>query len=704
MSVFTLEKANGIATIIMNDPSQAQNVLNTQIQAEFEQVFTDVEADSSLSGLIFTSSKPKCFVAGADISMLQSIETKEQCVAACKSLYALCQRIVDLPLITVAAIDGACLGGGLELALAFDYRIASDDKSTKIGVPEVQLGVMPGGGGTQRLPRLIDLPTALDLLLTGKQLNAKRAKRAGLIDRITVKEHLQSLAARLISAGKPDRKQSVKDRVLKFGPIRSYVIEQARKQTLKLTKGKYPAPLKILEVVDRGLGVSLDQGLEMEANGFADLLMTNESKQLMNIFFATTDLKKDSGVDADVAAKHIERIGVLGGGLMGAGIAYVSADRAKKDVRVKDISDVGAANALKYVGKIIDKKLARKRMPQHEYLPSINRVTAGITYDGFEKADVVIEAVFESLELKQKMVDDIEALSSDKEIVFATNTSALPIDSVAAKAKQPERVVGMHYFSPVEKMPLLEVVKGSKTADWATVTAVELGKQQGKTVIVVNDGPGFYTTRILVPYSMEAVRLVLEGVAIDEVDAALESFGMPVGPLKLMDEVGIDVGAHIVETLNKAFGERIPLIDGVDRVLSDDRQGKKNKRGFYDYSEESKGKKVDHSIYEVMGVKYPGRAEVSHQTDIAERVILTMLNEAAYCLEEGILRSARDGDIGAIFGLGFPPFLGGPFRYMDSIGAASVVNKLRALESDHGPRFAPAPSLIKMAENNDSFY
>jgi len=304
------------------------------------------------------------------------------------------------------------------------------------------------------------------------------------------------------------------------------------------------------------------------------------------------------------------------------------------------------------------------------------------------------------------MVADIEALSTDKskiETIFATNTSAIPIDDIAATAKFPERVVGMHYFSPVEKMPLLEVVKGSKTADWATATAVELGKRQGKTVIVVNDGPGFYTTRILVPYSMEAVRLLLEGVEIEEVDAALEQFGMPVGPIKLMDEVGIDVGAHIVVTLNEAFGDRIPLIDGIDKVLDDDRKGKKNSRGFYDYSESSKGKKVDRSIYKTMGVENAGRTELS-RVDIIDRVVLTMLNEAAYSLGEGILRSARDGDIGAIFGLGFPPFLGGPFRYMDSLGASEVVAKLEALKAIHGERFTPAPILLEMAKSGKSFY
>lgn len=703
MSTFILEKNDGLAIITMSMADSPQNVLNDSIAEEFDAVFNDIESDSSLQALIFRSGKAGCFVAGADISMLQGIDTFAQAKASSQLLHSLFQRIADLPITTVAAIDGVCLGGGLELALVFDYRVASSAKATKIGVPEVQLGVLPGGGGTTRLPRMLALPVALDLILTGKQLSATRAQKIGLVDKVVLPEVLMSCAERYAQKGKPKRSQAFKDRLMKFGLVRRLVISQARKQTLKLTKGKYPAPFKILEVINKGLGTSLPKALELEADGFAELLMTPESKQLVNLFFAVTDLKKDSGVDSDEQARPISSVGVLGAGLMGAGISYVTIDKAKVDVRLKDISLEGIANGIKHVGKIIDKKLARKRINHIERQTTLSRLTGSIDYRGFKNKDVVIEAVFESLELKQQMVADIEALESKLETVFATNTSAIPIDQIAEKAKYPERIVGMHYFSPVEKMPLLEVINGSKTADWATATAVELGKKQGKTVIVVNDGPGFYTTRVLVPYNMEAARLVLEGVSIEEVDTAMEDFGMPVGPLKLMDEVGIDVGSHIVTTLNSAFGNRIPLIDGIDKILNDNRKGKKNGRGFYDYGEDSKGKAVDRTIYSVMGIENPGRTELS-RTDITERIILTMLNEAAFCLGENILRSPRDGDIGAIFGLGFPPFLGGPFRYMDTLGADVVVQKLKALRSIHGERFTPAPILLELADAKTGFY
>ena len=477
---------------------------------------------------------------------------------------------------------------------------------------------------------------------------------------------------------------------------RKIIFSQARKKALKTTKGHYPAPIKILDVVEQGLATDLQSALKVEADGFAELLMTPVSKQCVNIFFATTELKKDSGVDSKAKAREVNKVGVLGAGLMGAGIASVTVEKAKLPVRLKDISAEGLARGFAYVGKILNKKVARRRLKPNKRDEIMSRLTGAINYSGFSNANVVIEAVFEDLKLKQSMIADVEKLAGDKDIIFATNTSAIPINDVAAKAKKPEQVIGMHYFSPVEKMPLLEIIKGDKTADWVTATAVQLGKDQGKTVIVVNDGPGFYTTRILVPYIMEAVRLVLEGIAIEDIDTALEKFGFPVGPIKLMDEVGIDVGSHIVENLNQAFGDRVPLIEQVEKVIADDRKGRKNKRGFYSYSSKNKSE-VDESIYSVLGIDEPGSKHLNADI-IVERVLLTMLNEAAFCLGDGILRSARDGDIGAIFGLGFPPYLGGPFRYMDSLGAAEVLAKLNALEEVNGKRFSPAPVLSKLAK------
>ncbi|MBT8114698.1 MAG: enoyl-CoA hydratase/isomerase family protein, partial [Arenicella sp.] len=492
MSTFTLTRSDGIAIITMDYAAQAQNVLNEAIRDDYEAIIAEVEADPELRGLIFTSGKPDCFLAGADINMLQSIESEEQAEESCKLLHAMTQRIIDMPLTTVAAIHGTCLGGGLELALAFDYRVATDADSTRIGVPEVQLGILPGGGGTQRIPRLIDLPTALDMLMTGRQLSARRAGAVGLVDKVCAPAVLQRVAESFIAKGKPKRKQTLKNRVL-AGPARGMIIAQARKKVMKMTKGHYPAPLKILETVDQGLSTDLQSGLQIEGSNFAKLLMSPESKQLVNIFFATTDLKKDSGIDSDAEPRVVSKVGVLGAGLMGAGISSVTIEKAKLNVRLKDINAEGLAKGVAYVGKLLDKKLARRRLRSNQRDKIMSRLTGTTDYTGFKSADVVIEAVFESLDLKQQMVSDIERVAADREPIFATNTSAIPIDDVAAKAQHPQRVIGMHYFSPVEKMPLLEIITGSKTADWVTATAVKLGKQQGKTVIVVNDGPGFYT-------------------------------------------------------------------------------------------------------------------------------------------------------------------------------------------------------------------
>lgn len=403
---------------------------------------------------------------------------------------------------------------------------------------------------------------------------------------------------------------------------------------------------------------------------------------------------------------------MLGAGLMGSGIAYVSMKNADTKVRLKDRDIEGVGRGISYVNKLLRKQVQRRRMSDLQKRQLQAKLSSTADYSGFKSADIVIEAVFEDLDLKRQMLADIESIEDNKEIIFASNTSALPIDDIAKGAKQPERVIGMHYFSPVEKMPLLEIVVGKDTSDWVTASCVELGKKQGKTVIVVNDSPGFYTTRILAPFINEATHMVYEGVTIEDVDDALQQAGFPVGPITLLDEVGIDVGSHIADTMEKSFGERLAPLEAMQKVVNDDRKGRKNKRGFYSYTEQknplsglfkSNSKTVDESIYTVLGGSSPGSKTLDADS-IAERCLLQMVNEAAYCLDEGVLRSARDGDIGAIFGLGFPPFLGGPFRYADAIGLDSLVSKLQVLEAEHGARFSPAPNLVKMAKQGKTFY
>ncbi|WP_444994472.1 fatty acid oxidation complex subunit alpha FadJ [Aliikangiella sp. IMCC44359] len=720
-SVFSLTTdERGIGWLTIDVPGETQNTLRQEFIDEICILLTDIESNKQIKALVLISGKETNFVAGADISMLESIASAEEAEQLSKKGHEIFNRLENLKMPVIAAIHGACLGGGLELAMACSHRISSDDKLTKLGLPEVQLGVLPGGGGTQRLPRLIGIAAALDMMLTGRQLIAKQAKKLGLIDEVVPLTNLRKAAEKLaFSQMGKTRRKSIDARVeikpaslLKFAELqklvletssfgRSIIFDKALQTVNKKTRGNYPAPEKIIECVRTGMEEGVQAGLSVEAKLFGELVVSPESKQLMNIFFATTELKKDSGVEQPVEVKNFQRIGVLGGGLMGAGIAFVSLDKAQKRVRLKDTGEQGINHALRYCWNIYRQRVKKKRMSISDASRQFAGLSGTTNYRGFKKVDLVIEAVFENLELKQQMVKEVEAVCEDN-MIFASNTSSIPITEIAKASLRPERVIGLHYFSPVERMPLLEVVITEKTDPDVIASCVEFGKQQGKTVIVVKDGTGFYTSRILGPFVNEAGHLIAEGVAIDKIDNALQDAGFPIGPITLLDEVGIDVGTKIAPILVAEFGERMAPPAIFSKLAEDNRKGKKNKRGFYLYSSSKKSsKKVDESIYTLLNVRPTNEMMAS---EIVNRCMLQMINEAVLCLQDGILKSARDGDIGAIFGLGFPPFLGGPFRYVDAIGAKGIVQQLRELEQKYGSRFAPATMLIKMSEKEESFY
>jgi 3-hydroxyacyl-CoA dehydrogenase/enoyl-CoA hydratase/3-hydroxybutyryl-CoA epimerase len=431
-------------------------------------------------------------------------------------------------------------------------------------------------------------------------------------------------------------------------------------------------------------------------------VVSDVSRRLVEIFFATTALKKDSGVDEPgIKGAKVEKIGMLGAGLMGAGIAYVSAE-AGLSVRLKDKDDAGLLRGFKQIRGILDEGVKKKKLTRQQREEKLALVTGATDFSGLRTAEVVVEAVFEELTLKQANLREVEKVNPAA--IFASNTSSIPIGKIAEAAQRPEQVIGMHFFSPVNKMPLLEIIRGPKTSAQTVATVAALGKRIGKTVIVVNDGPGFYTSRILAPYMNEASFLLAEGAAIDELDKALTDFGFPVGPLQLLDEVGIDVGTKVAHIMQGAFGDRLKAPEGFERLITDGRLGRKAKKGFYLYGEGKKklNKAVDQSAYDLLP---GGRQRKSIAAgEVAERCVLQMVNEAALCLGEGILRSARDGDIGAVFGLGFPPFRGGPFRYADALGAQTVVERLRRYQEKHGLRFAPAPLLVEMAKSGAKFF
>jgi 3-hydroxyacyl-CoA dehydrogenase/enoyl-CoA hydratase/3-hydroxybutyryl-CoA epimerase len=546
-------------------------------------------------------------------------------------------------------------------------------------------------------------------------VRARKALKLGLVDEVVPPPILLDVArrrARELASGELRREapaemarlrkeglREVQRLALERNAVgREILFREARKKLLDRTGGHYPAPEKALEAVRYGVEHGFQRGLAREARLFGELAASEVSKRLIDIFFATTALKKDTGVDdPSVKARPLARVGVLGGGLMGSGIAFVTIG-AGLPVRVREKDDPAAARALASVRSLLDDRVKRRAMDRLDRQATMRLVTAATDWSGLERVDVVIEAVFEDLALKQEMLRTFEGLNARG--IFASNTSSIPIARIAEVSSRPEAVLGMHYFSPVQKMPLLEVIVTPRTAPEVTATAVALGKKQGKTVIVVNDGPGFYTSRILTPYMNEAAEILVEGASVEDIDGALTAFGMPVGPITLLDEVGIDVGAKVGKILHQAFGERMAPPRALEQLVGEGRLGRKSRKGFYTYGE--KKKEVDETVYDLL----PGgrRRRKSSRDEIVERVVLQMVNEAIRCLGEGILRSSRDGDVGAIFGLGFPAFRGGPFRYADAIGPKAVLERLERWHDKYGFRFEPAPLLVEHARGGERFH
>ncbi|MFO0582588.1 MAG: fatty acid oxidation complex subunit alpha FadJ [Anaeromyxobacter sp.] len=707
---FKVEVADGVATLWLDEPGESVNVVEPGVGAEFATLLAELQADPAVKGIVFTSGKKDGFIAGAKIDMLQAVTTADEAEQLSRDGQLGFDRLAASKKPVIAAIHGAALGGGLEWALACQYRIASSDPKTQLGLPETQLGLIPGAGGTQRLPRLIGIAAALDIILAGKSVKAKKALRLGLVDEVVPPALLVQVArdrARAIGEGKfrrpPPPKKGAMERATQMALEENFLgrqllFSQARKQVLKKTRGHYPAPLAAIDVVEEGYAGGMEKGLAAEAKAFGKLAVTPVAKRLIEIFFATTALKKDSGVDdASVKPRKVNAVGVLGGGLMGSGIAYVTVG-AGIPVRLRERDDAAGAKALASVKQILDERVKRKSMDKLDRAATMRLLTTTTDWSGFAATEVLIEAVFEDLALKQAMVKAFEEVNPTG--IFASNTSSIPIGDIAKASKHPETVLGMHYFSPVNKMPLLEIIVTDRTSPEATATAVAVGKKQGKTVIVVKDGPGFYTSRILGPYMNEAAQLLVEGAAIEDLDRALVEFGFPVGPITLLDEVGIDVGDKVGKILHGAFGARMTPPEALHDVVAAGRLGRKNRKGFYTYDD--KEKRVDETVYDLL----PGgrtRKKIPHE-EIRERVALQMVNEAILCLGEGILRSARDGDIGAVFGLGFPPFLGGPFRWADSIGTGALLERMEKLRAKHGERFAPAPLLVEKGRAAKPFH
>jgi len=710
----------GIAYVRIDVEKKSVNTLSPEMTDRFDEILDGVRRASGLEGVVLHSGKEDNFIAGFDIERLRELRGQP------RELRELVERghrqmaeFGELDVPVVAAVDGTCLGGGLEVALACDDRVAADTDATTFGFPEVELGVIPGLGGTQRLPRRIDPQLALQMILTGREIDPGRAEDQGLVTDVVHPGILLDVAAdraRTLNRDGDGAGSRATNPLEALGewfedptaemvklaartPARRFIFDTARDTTRKQAGDDYPAPYRAIDVVETGFRDGFDAGIEAETEAFVDLVQTDVAGNLIEIFFAKNELENDPGYAEGAEPYGVDKVGVLGAGLMGAGIAQVCAyeDYA---VRLKDKDLEGLGWGLDYADGLFEKLVDKGLLTEPMADVKSGNIAGTTDWSGFGECDLVVEAVFEDLELKREMLDEVESRGGD-DLVFASNTSTIPIAEIAAEAERPENVLGMHFFSPVHKMPLLEIIRTEQTGDRALQTALEVGNRIGKTCIVVNDGPGFFTSRVIGAYINEAGWILEEGAAVEEIDEAMREFGFPVGPMKLVDEVGFDVAVKAAETLREAFSERWDAPTGLSNLAEQGRKGRKNEWGFYHY-EEGEAREVDESVYDVL----PGGGHRKSMDPelIRERCWLAMLNECVFCLEEGIAEEPRDVDIGVIFGLGFPPFRGGVLRHADAVGLETVADKLHRLADEFGDRLRPANLLEQKAEDGETFY
>ncbi|MGN6185403.1 MAG: 3-hydroxyacyl-CoA dehydrogenase NAD-binding domain-containing protein [Thermoanaerobaculia bacterium] len=691
---FSIERQGELAIVWFDLPGEKVNKLSTPVLNELLSV-VDQLASSDATKVIFASRKPGIFIAGADVMEFTTVTGAEQARAYVSLGQQVFTKVTKLKQTTVAAIDGACVGGGCELALSCDWRVISDSPKAQIGLPEVKLGIFPAWGGTSKLPRLIGLPGALDVILNGKTLDGKRAKKAGLVDEVVESGIVLQVAKKFADKGKRNVPGRTKFYVEGNPLARNLIFNKARQTVLKQTKGKYPAPLKAIDVMSYAMSNGVERGMQRELDEASTLVGNDVAKNLVQLFFLMEESKKDPYA---VKSRDTSVVGVLGAGIMGGGIAQIVADKTDADVRMRDINWKAIGGGMKAASKIWKKKVDRRRMTRGEMQRKLARITSTTDWSGFSRADVVIEAVVENVNIKRQVLAEFEALAKPGAI-FATNTSTIPITQIAAEAKNPENVVGMHFFNPVDRMPLVEVIRGEKTSEQAMVTVATLARKLGKTVVYCNDGPGFVVNRILGPYMNESGFLLEEGNSIESLDKAMTDFGMPMGPMALLDEVGIDVAAKVAGILTEAFGARMQKSTVVEKLYADGRHGKKNGKGLYLYAD-GKRQGPDASVYKLLGVT-PHAAD---EKAVVERMVLAMINEASLILDEKIVASAGELDLAMIMGTGFPPFRGGLLRYADSLGLPYIVSRLDELSMKVGPRYKPNEPLKRLAERDGKFY
>jgi 3-hydroxyacyl-CoA dehydrogenase / enoyl-CoA hydratase / 3-hydroxybutyryl-CoA epimerase len=683
----------GIAFLTFDRPGSAANIFD---QATFEQLnaFLDqVENDAAVRGLVIVSAKPKIFIAGADLTAFSKDPSAENLAKAVDQGQRTFDRIAKLKIPTVAAIHGVALGGGLELALACDYRIASLDSATKVGLPETTLGIIPAWGGCTRLPRLVGLATALEVVLSGRQYPTKQAQKLGLIDDSAHRERLQALATKKI-VDSQGRKREIKTQFSNIGPLAAIIADRAKKKTIEKTRGHYPAPVKALEVMLSGLKSPTEVSFENEKKAFIELAKGDVAQNLIRAFFLQERAKKLAVGDLKPEVKP-KRVLVVGAGLMGSGIAQWLSARGL-NVVLKDIGPDPLGKGLQAIDRIYRDAVKRRILSETEARAGFDRILPIYEDVPLTNVDLAIEAAVEKLDLKKQIFSAIEPKIPNT-LLIASNTSGLSIDTISEGMANPEKVVGVHFFNPVHRMQLVEVVRGSRTSETVLAAAIQFVKSIGKLPVLVKDSPGFLVNRILLPYLVEAIRIFSEGHSVEAIDKAILDFGMPMGPLRLNDEVGLDVSLHVGTDLAARVAHLPPLNNVLPRMIEKGWLGKKSGTGFYVYRDQSETpnpqlKELQPSI------------EPTNRDQVSDRLVFIMINEAARVLEEKVVTDPADVDFGMIMGTGWAPFRGGPLKYADNVGISTVVSRLNHLAGKFGEHFKPCALLNDMVNHGSTFF
>ena len=703
LQILTLEIKNHIAYVgFGKHEKKSMTTLTKDALEELRRVLTEIQAKQKkeIKALIFFSHKPGVFLAGVDISLINSLKTEAEAARGAEHGQLLYNMIEDLKIPTAAVVDGVCLGGGLELSMACERIYASDNSKTALGLPEVMLGVLPGFGGTYRLPRKVGLPNALDMILTGRQVRGRAALKMGLVEAILPTERMLELVPALIMKPVPSKKGGLEkafERVATENFLtRKIIFQKAREKVMEQSKGFYPAPLKILEVLDAGAGKGRDAYLAMEAQAFGDLSQTVVSRNLQHIFFLTDNSKKIENKDQ---LPSIKRGGVLGAGVMGGGIAWLFANSDQAPL-MKDISQPALELGLKQASGNFSSALRKKRMSEDDFNRKMRSITPTLTFDGFKGVDMVVEAVVENMDVKKKVFAELET-KVRPDCLLTSNTSSLSVTEMAGALKDSTRFAGLHFFNPVNKMPLVEIIAHPGVSQKTLQTLYKWALDVKKTPVIVNDGPGFLVNRILAPYLNEAAYLLEAGVSIQDIDQAALNFGMPMGPCRLMDEVGLDVCEKVGKIMEAGLGTRAKASALSTRLTQTGALGRKNNKGFFLYDEKGKVAGRNPEVEALL----PTKSLSIDETLLQMRLFLPMINEAAYCLADKIIDKASVVDLGMIYGTGFPPFKGGLLMYADAEGLDRILSAMQQFASEISQeRYHPAPLLVELAKSKKRFY